>query len=548
LRYDEDSTYKIYKKERIFMKSVRKRVLWILLSVMILVIMLAGCGGTKSNDAGKGNTTDNTSTTTKESAPPVELRVEVFDRGNPGQTPVDNNYWTKWIQDNFGTPNNITMKFIAVPRSQEVDKLNIMMAANEAPDIVFTYNANVVYNYVKQGGLADLTNLIDEHGSNIKKLLGDEVLEYGRFNGRIYAIPAKRTMVGNTCSYIRKDWLDKLNMPLPTTTEEFYNTMKIFKEKNPGNVNGVIPWGLTGRIDWSAKGFLDSFTQNITEEEFATLPVWLRPGYKEGLKFLNRMYHEGLVSPEFAIDKDEKKLNSDASLGKVGFISKNLDFPLRNNPGINDALKKNVPGGVFVPVDTFTDYQGKYSKEVYAPNGIYNLIPKSSKRVVEAVKYLDWLARYDVIYYLQNGDEGVHHKVVDEIPQAIPFQGEKQLNSVQNIDYTLLINGMELGDKEKNAKAWTKSYAGYEDLAKIAYGISLKDGYTPFRFDRPIEADAKYNKLLEDKSVEMWVRLVTASPSEYDKLYDRLVDEYMKSGGQQVMDEKKAAYKAMKGN
>ena len=94
------------------MKSIRTKVIVSFLSMMVISGILAGCGK-KANDAGTPGT----------KSAPVELKVEVFDRGKPGQAPVDNNYWTKSIQEKFGDKNNITMKFVTVPRAQEVDKL-----------------------------------------------------------------------------------------------------------------------------------------------------------------------------------------------------------------------------------------------------------------------------------------------------------------------------------------------------------------------------------------------------------------------------------------
>jgi putative aldouronate transport system substrate-binding protein len=43
------------------------------------------------------------------------------------------------------------------------------------------------------------------------------------------------------------------------------------------------------------------------------------------------------------------------------------------------------------------------------------------------------------------------------------------------------------------------------------------------------------------------VKVVTAKPSDFDKVYDKEVQDYMKIGGQAVMDEKRAAYRAEKG-
>lgn len=515
------------------MKNIRKKVIVSFLSMMVVSGVLAGCGK-KANQADTPAASATPST-------PVELKVEVFDRGKPGQAPVDNNYWTKWIQDNFGNKNNITMKFVVVPRSQEVDKLNIMMASNEVPDIVFTYDQNIVYNYVKQGGLTELDSLLTQHGPNLKKYMGDDLLNYGKFNGKLFAITAKRTFLGDRAAYIRQDWLDILGLPLPKTTEEFYNTMVAFRDKNPGKVKNVVPVGATSSL--LIANLQESFLEGITEEQLATLPNWKQPGYKDAERFLNKLYNEKLLSPEFAIDKDGKKLDADLAQGNTGLFGLNFDYALRTNPGVYNALKKVVPTAKYVAVDTFATKSGKYRKNVYSPNGIFLLIPKSSKRAAEAIKYLDWMSKTENTFFLENGEEGLHHKLVDGIPQLLPVEGEKAINSTYNIDYDLIHNGVELGDPAKNLQAIAKTYIGYEAEAKKAIEVSTKDGYTNFWFNTPLEQSAKYSKILADKSTEMNAKLVTAKPADFDKLYDSLVDEYMKAGGQQVMDEKIKVYK-----
>lgn len=38
--------------------------------------------------------------------------------------------------------------------------------------------------------------------------------------------------------YIRRDWLNNLNLKVPNTMEEFYKTLKAFKTQDP-NGNGI---------------------------------------------------------------------------------------------------------------------------------------------------------------------------------------------------------------------------------------------------------------------------------------------------------------------
>ncbi len=158
------------------------------LMIVLLAGTVAACSSTEGAKEGgaKGD--------------PVTLKIELFDRGNtpPGAPPLTESYFVKYMQEKFGDPNNIKLQFVTVPRTEEVPKLNVLMSANEAPDIIFTYSDPAVQNWVKQGGLTELGDLINQHGTNLKKYLGDKLLNYGNFEGKQYTIPAKRIIIASS--------------------------------------------------------------------------------------------------------------------------------------------------------------------------------------------------------------------------------------------------------------------------------------------------------------------------------------------------------------
>lgn len=435
------------------------------------------------------------------------LTVEVYDRGKPGQPALDNNYWTKWINSNFGAKNNCTVQFISVPRSQETDKLNVLMAANQAPDICFTYSTGVVYNYISQGGLTQLDSLVSKNGSTLSKYLGKDVMKYGTFSGKLYAIPAKRTILMNAGTFIRKDWLDKLGLPLPTNRDEFYQDLVAFRDKNPGNVSGVVPmaFALGSGINIYAENLQDSFYSDLSESTLAKYIttaagcVWKMPGYKDYVQFMNKLYNEKLISPDFAIDKTASKANADLSNGKAGVVCANWDYVYRSTPGIEANLEKNVAGASFAVVDCFKNAQGKYAKQVNTPNGFYMIIPKSSKNAELAVKYLNWMSDTKVTTFLQNGEEGVDYKLVDGVPQATTpstLTGDKMMINVNNVDYDITSNGPELGSDDKNLKLLTLSYPGFASQIQDCAKVGIKDSFTPFYASIPNAASSKYGQTL----------------------------------------------------
>ncbi|MBW7456470.1 extracellular solute-binding protein [Paenibacillus sepulcri] len=486
----------------------------------------------------------------------VTLKVEVFDRGNsPAGTTITDNYMTNYIQENFGDPNNIDMEFVPVPRSEEVEKLNVLMASgSNVPDIVFTYDPNTFNRYAKQDGLTDVGPLLDEHAPNLKAFLGEEVLDYGQFQGTQFAVPAKRSNVGKYASFVRQDWLDKLNMPVPQTTEELYETLKAFKEKDPGGTGGqVIPLGMT-IASAQYEPLIWSFIKPVSEEEKYTLTQQLGsndyptllPGFKEALQFMNKLYNEGLMSKDFGLDKDKKKLNEDVSTGKIGFFSEDDINPFYEN-GSYDTLQKNVPGAVLASVDVYTNEEGKHAKPMYAPNGLYIMIPKTSDRSAEAIKYLEWMAMSDNLFKLQNGIEGENYTMVDDIPVAVENPSEEAINRLYNVgDMVIISNGKQLGSMEKNLKARALQMPQkFQDQVEAAQKIANSDVLTPVLMDRPIEAQTKYGTTLLDKFNEVIVKTTMAKPEQFDSVFETMLKDYMAGGGQAILDERTAVYKEM---
>jgi putative aldouronate transport system substrate-binding protein len=253
-----------------------------------------------------------------------------------------------------------------------------------------------------------------------------------------------------------------------------------------------------------------------------------------------------LINPDFALDKDGKSFERDVSNGLVGAFTALAAHPnLMANGAVFDALKKNVPGAEYVAMDPFTNEEGKHPKAIYDPIGMFIMVPKSSKHAAEAVKYLDWMSKPDVLFALTNGIEGQHYTLENGFPKAITTDEAKK-TFYNNVDIALVINGKDFGSQDKNIEAVSLGFPAYKDLAKQTILNALKDGYTQPRLDRPIDAELKYSGTLKDKSQEVVVKSILAKPGDFSKTYDSLIAEYLKQGGQAIADERRAAYKEMK--
>jgi len=533
--------------------ALRKSATASMALILTSAIALTGCSssnkGSSGSSAPSGSAAPSSSSASpspEQKGPPITLKIELFDRNNApaGAPPLTDNVMTQYVQKNFGDPNNITIEWVTVPRSEEVKKLNVLMASNSAPDLIFTYDKPTVQNYVLSGGVTDLGPLIDQFGPQLKKVLGPSLPD-GIFEGKQYAIPALRVIQAQTSTVIRKDWLDKLGLPLPTTTVEWYQAMKAFKEKDPGNTGGkVIPF--SNIQHFQLKPLINSFwdwSQVTDEDMFADPEGWSQPGSKEAFRLLNKMYHEGLLDKDFPLRKDfNQDFAQQVVTGIAGSAGTNTNELVYTGNYAN--LKKNNPEAVFVPIDPFTTKDGKRPKPMYTPSGIYLMVPAASKNAEAVVKYLNWMADPVNIRALQLGQEGVSYQVGDDgIPVALTTPGANQI-LYNNQDYAMIMNGKYIGPDEpdKNIAA-NATDPQFKDFTIESIKIGTNDGYTTPRVDIPVQAEIKHAQILNEKVKSMLAKILTAKPADFDSAYDQQVKEWMDMGGAEMIQEKREAYK-----
>jgi putative aldouronate transport system substrate-binding protein len=523
-------------------KEAYMRVFTALVCVAAAALLFAGCG--KSKDDGKK---------------PVEITVEVFDRGTDGgkSDPTKNN-WTDWIQKKVLEDEGIKVTFVRVPRADENTALNNLMAANTAPDVCATYSGELVTMYSELGGLFDMSPYIDTTLKDLKAFLGPDEALPGRDlitrnrnneTGKIYSIPARRMNTARLNLFIRKDWLDKLGLPLPTTPEEYYQALLAFKEQDPGNVgkDKVVPFSMTFDTRWTAGTILESFIDpglSLRDRWVYTVidRYFFIPGYKEGVRFLNRMYNADLVDRDFPLYKSDDEMFNLVKTGVVGSLCHNWDHVYRESVGALSDLQKNVPGAELVPVDCMTSSDGLTRKISYDAAGVNIFIPISAKNPEAAMRYLNWLARFENYNFLQIGQEGIAHDMVSGVPKLKIASGLWIQNSAQNIDYTLMMNGLDLGDPELTAKALANGYPWPAETIANAYKIAMTNAKPGPVVPVSLTAAGAVMQTLIDKSNNLAAAGITAKPGDFDRVWEAGVADLLGSGAQSVIDERAAKF------
>ena len=158
-------------------KTLRKAVAVAAAAVMAMGT-LAGCGSsntaestaaaettesTASSEAAEstaaGETTETASTSTgggmdswEPFAENVTLQVPVYDRGVEGVPDVVDNYWTQWIQENFGDQWNITVEFVPITRNDVMTDYALLASSGTLPTMLTEFDFPKLAQWAQNGG------------------------------------------------------------------------------------------------------------------------------------------------------------------------------------------------------------------------------------------------------------------------------------------------------------------------------------------------------------------------------------------------------------
>lgn len=307
-------------------KAIRKK-LAVMLAVLTMVSGLAACGGDKDASSTAGGTESAGSSTvsggsgtaalTEPGTFPISEELQEFDIMVPQYSTL--NPEEAWVTDAYQEKTNVKLNWTVIPTDGWHDRVSIAFAGGDMPDVIAgmdTLNITPTeeLQYATQGLLLPLNDVIDRNSVELKAIMAEnpQIRKLvSQDDGEIYSLPG--LAVCYHCNYsqkmfINQTWLDNLGLETPTTTEEFYEVLKKFQAEDAngnGDPNDEIP--LITNIDgWHVDldGFLMcSFIYSDPDSKMAVedgkvIFTPTQEGYREGLRYLNKLYAEGLISPE----------------------------------------------------------------------------------------------------------------------------------------------------------------------------------------------------------------------------------------------------------
>lgn len=536
------------------MKSFLKKALVLALS-MCLTVGAAGCSGGGSGTAapaGPASEAAGSENAAGRFDKQVEIQIPVYDRSVTGLPAVDDNYWTKWVQKEFGDKYNVKVTYVAIPRKDEVTKMNMLISANDAPSIIFHFDYPQAVAYADQGALAeiDMAQFQKIAPTYYKNMQDYDILKYCRLNGKDRFVMATRPTAYNWVTLIRQDWIDKAGMKMPENYKEYQALLDAWIKK------GICKTPLGRSLPTSGYATNHLFRDWPTDEKDIALYSDLTVSSltweptRRWLQRENTEYNAGYYSKEYYLDKDGSQMKTDFINGKIGvygnYLTHDCDFIkglLANDP---DAKLS-----VLNPYATCEEGQKPIGRAYWPFGLILGFSSQNSEEETKATElFLEWMAQPKNLFTLQNGIEGKTYKLQDGIAVKLAYDGPERMNYSSNADmYALVTAGESYGSDEKDLKAQTVTYApeGYESLIEDSYRYykdTEKYLQTDYLFSASIASVAEYKATLLSKWQEDSVALTTCKPGEFDSLYRKLCNEYLDAGYRKILDERGAAYEA----
>ena len=264
---------------------------------------------------------------------------------------------------------NIKIKYLWL--KNDADKgyekqLRLAITAGEIPDMFIVTNQNDLVQLAESGLIMPVDEVVDKYFTTWDKQIqssdGGKLYEMAMYDGQCYGIPCNISDT-DTFSYIwlRKDWMEKLNLEAPKTMDDLRNIMLAFKEAKLGGSENTYGMVIDKDLYYSTRGLFAGFgayPEFWVEDENGGL-VWggTQENVKKALTYLNGLYNDGLLDKEFITQSntDAKALmfNSQAGILYAGhWLAHDLQ-KLHDNDPESDWICVALPSETGAPVEQY---------------------------------------------------------------------------------------------------------------------------------------------------------------------------------------------------
>ena len=247
-----------------------------------------------------------------EEIPVITIAVQ----DTPNVEDFNTNWTTLQLEEKLG----VDIQFEVYPATDYGTKINamIMSGGNELPDALFVTPSDAqLLNWIGSGCIIPLTEYyadpeksphiheqIELTGSDFTKMLV-------QFDGNIYSVPTLNQSYTNEYSgkaFFNTKWLNQLGKEAPTTPEELYDLLVLVKNTDLNGNGKADEIGMVGGMNGVYEGWFNYIMNAYSYcagaiggyqvQNGVVSPAFITDGWKEGLKFMAKLFAEDLIPKE----------------------------------------------------------------------------------------------------------------------------------------------------------------------------------------------------------------------------------------------------------
>lgn len=279
------------------------------------------------------------------------------------------NSYEKSIADFKKANPDINFTWEATENQAYKTKIKAAVAADEMPDIFFTWSCAFLGDFVSAGRVYCVDDVYETYKSELPEVMMGNV----KYDGKYYGVPTTMNVVG---LFANMNLLKEVGYTeVPATYDELIACCDKLVAK------GIIPFGCSGKETWCVTEYLESIIEKTAgattlNEIFAGKASWKNDDVAKAVGIFQEMIDKEYFDPNgIALTNDEVKANFMA--GKYAFYmngtwncadfhAKGLDFVKVSEFPVIDASKSKLGELIGGPSDTLAVAAGSENPEVAA--------------------------------------------------------------------------------------------------------------------------------------------------------------------------------------
>lgn len=295
--------------------KLKKFAALLLAGAMTLSMAACGSGGSGSgNDSGAGTGGSNAGGTSGGSSNAVSLEnaecnLEMWCIATESDS--NRHSYEAAIDEMKKEYPNITLDWEAFENQSYKTKIKAAVAADEMPDIFFTWSCAFLGDFVASNKVYCLDDAYQEYKSELPEVM----MGNSTYDGKHYGVPLTMNIVG---LFANMDLLKEAGYDeIPGTYDEFIKCCDALKEKD------IIPFGCAGSETWCVTEYLESVIEksigaDAMNDIFLGRATWNNPEVAAAVDTFQSMVNNGYFDPNgISLSNDEVKANFMA--GKYAF-------------------------------------------------------------------------------------------------------------------------------------------------------------------------------------------------------------------------------------